>query len=204
MKLKNFYENLYDNIFSIKFFKLFLKIPGMEKLLQYETMSYLFFGFLTFLVSTASYWAANKLGSALSAPIRYDEWVLFTIANNVAFKWIYVANAISWVCAVTFAFFTNKLFVFESRSFAANVVWKELVTFVSARIISFILFEELLFAGLELLFRGFGWNAPDWIAKILIAVIVVIFNYVASKLVIFRKNKPADEAAENEESGENA
>ena len=194
MKLKTFYENLYNKIFSIKFFKLFLKIPGVEKLLQYETMSYLFFGFLTFLVGTASYWGATKLGDLLASPLRYDAWVLFTV-GKLQFKWIYAANAISWIVAVTFAFFTNKLFVFESRSFAARVVWREIATFVGARILSFLLFEELLFAVLEILFRSFGWGAPDWIAKILVAVLVVIFNYVASKLVIFRKKKPAEDAA---------
>ena len=203
MKLRTFYESLRDKIFSVRFFALFLKIPGVKKLLEYETVSYLFFGFATFLVSTFSYWLANVIGGRLCAPTPYESWVLFT-AGGVQFKWIYAANAISWVCAVTFAFITNKLFVFESRSFARNVVWRELGTFVSARILSFILFEELLFAVLELLFSKLGWRGSDWIAKILIAVLVVVFNYVASKLVIFRKKKPA--AADNapEESGDKA
>ena len=154
------------------------------------------FGFCTFIVSTLSYWGVNKLASLIvPAPETYDTWVLFSV-GRLQFKWIYAANAVSWVCAVAFAFFTNKLFVFESRSFAPKVFWRELGTFVSARILSFILFEELTFAALELLFRSFGWNAPDWIAKILIAVFVVVFNYVASKLVIFRKGKQPAEAPE--------
>ena len=189
MKLKAFYESLRDRIFSLRFFRFFLKIPGMKKLLEYETVSYLFFGFATFLVSAFSYWAANRIGGLFCAPVPYESWILFTL-GRMQFKWIYAANAISWVCAVTFAFFTNKLFVFESRSFAANVVWHELGTFVSARVLSFVLFEELLFAVLELLFARLGWHAADWIAKIIVAVLVVIFNYLASKLVIFRKKQP--------------
>jgi putative flippase GtrA len=206
MKLKTFYETLRDRIFAVRIFKPLLKIPGMKKLLEYETVSYLFFGFCTFIVSTLSYWGVNKLASLfITAPETYDTWVLFS-AGKLHFKWIYIANAVSWICAVTFAFFTNKLFVFESRSFKAKVFWRELGTFVSARILSFILFEELAFAALELLFRSFGWNAPDWIAKILIAVFVVAFNYVASKLVIFRKQKqpedhPAEPSAELPEAG---
>ncbi len=192
MKLRLFYESLRDKIFSVRFFAGFLKIPGMKKLLEYETVSYLFFGFATFLVSTFSYWAANKAAGRFCAPLPYEAWVLFTL-GRVQFKWIYAANAISWVCAIAFSFITNKLFVFESRSFAARVVWRELGAFVGARIISFLLFEELLFAVLEILFSKLGWNAADWIAKIFVAVLVVVFNYVASKLVIFRKKQPAEQ-----------
>ncbi len=194
MKLKTLYESLRDKIFSVRFFRFFLKIPGVKKLLEYETVSYLFFGFSTFIVSLFSYWAINKLASTFFMPpeTTYDTWVLFTV-GKLNFKWIYIAKALQWILAVAFAFITNKLFVFESRSFAANVFWRELGTFVSARILSFILFEELLFAALELQFRSFGWKAPDWKANITTAVLVVVFNYVASKLLIFRKKKPEEE-----------
>lgn len=212
MKLKVFYENLYNKIFSVKFFRMFLKIPGLEKLLQYETMSYLVFGFLTTVLNLVLFWGENKLVDALikDPAVTYETLVLFRI-GAFGFKWIYLANAIAWIFSVLFSFFTNKLFVFESPSFAAKVVWRELGTFVGSRIISFLLFEELLFGLLEALFSKMHLAGAIWIAKILVAVLVVVFNYVASKLVIFRKKKPAAgeepdaaaaEAAGNEESGE--
>ena len=79
MKLKTFYETLRDRIFAVRIFKPLLKIPGMKKLLEYETVSYLFFGFCTFIVSTLSYWGVNTLASLfITAPETYDTWVLFS------------------------------------------------------------------------------------------------------------------------------
>lgn len=192
MKLKTFYENLYNKIFSVKFFRAFLKIPGLEKLLQYETMSYLLFGVLTTLLNLLVFWAENRVADAMikDPAVTYETLILFNV-GSFGFKWIYLANAIAWVVAVLFSFFTNKVFVFESPSFAANVVWRELGTFIGSRIISFLLFEELVFGLLEAMFSRMAVPGAVWIAKILVAVLVVVFNYVASKLVIFRKKKPA-------------
>lgn len=174
MILKELYEKLYNKVFSVPFFKRLLKIPGVEKLLQYEIISYLVFGVLTTAVNLASYWLVNK-----PAGESYETMVLFTV-KSFDFRWIYLSNAAAWVVSVLFAFFTNKLFVFESRSFRAKTVAREMASFVGARIISFILFEELFF-GLLVNFIN------SYIAKIIIAVFVVIFNFIASKLVIFKK-----------------
>ena len=204
MKLKVWYETLYEKIFSLKFFRAFLKIPGLEKLLQYETMAYLVFGVLTTVVNLAAFWGENKIVDALikDPAVTYESLLLFSV-GAFRFKWIYLANAIAWVVAVLFSFFTNKLFVFESPSFRANIFWRELGTFIGTRLLSFLLFEELVFGILEALFSRMGISGAVWVAKILVAVLVVVFNYVASKLVIFRKKKP--EAAEAPaESGENA
>lgn len=199
MKLKEWYEKLYEKIFSIRFFRFFLKIPGVEKLLQYEILSYLVFGLLTTVVSMVSYAGANKLAAAFFAPenVAYQDWVLFSI-GQVSFKWIQIAQAISWVFAVVFAFLTNKLFVFESRSFAPRVALPEFGAFVAARLFSFFVFEELAFGLLEALFSRMGLGASDWIAKIAVAVFVIVFNYVASKLLIFRKKKDAKATEEKQ------
>ena len=196
MKLRQWYESLYETIFSIGFFKAFLKIPGLEKLLRYEVVSYLFFGLMTTVVSLLSYGAANRIASALFVPenIPYQEWVLFAV-GRLNFKWIQIAQAISFVVAVVFAFITNKLFVFESRSFAPAVALREFGAFVAARLFSFFVFEELVFGLLESLFSRIGLGASDWLAKIAVAAFVIVFNYVASKLVIFRKKKGEGETA---------
>lgn len=185
MKLKKLYESLYDKIFSVKFFKAFLKIPGLEKLLQYEVISYLVFGVLTTVVNFITYGVVNKFAGA-----DYETRVLFEIFGK-PFLWIYAANAIAWIVSVLFAFITNKLFVFESTGGGVKAVVREIISFVGARIISFIVFEELLFA---LIVKLLGdTNGASWIAKIVAGVLVIVFNFVASKLVIFRKKKTEEE-----------
>lgn len=178
MKLKIFYEKIYNKIFSVPLFKKLLKIPGVEKLLQYEIVSYLVFGVLTTVVNFAVYMG---IGALLGE--GYEEKVLFTV-GSFDIGWVLLINAVAWVAAVLFSFVTNKLFVFESTSWKAKAVVKELLTFFGARIISFVIFEELIFA---LLINIFGIH--HMISKLAVSVFVIIFNYVASKLVIFRKGK---------------
>ncbi|MCH5198400.1 MAG: GtrA family protein [Oscillospiraceae bacterium] len=174
MVLKEWYEKLYNKVFSVPFFKKLLKIPGVKKLLEYEIMSYLVFGVLTTVVNLVSYWLINKIAGE-----SYETKILFSV-KSFDFRWIYLSNAGAWIISVLFSFFTNKLFVFESRSFAAKTFAKEIASFFGARILSFLIFEELVFGLLSSFMNS-------WTAKIAIAVFVVIFNYIASKLVIFRK-----------------
>lgn len=185
MKLKIWYENIYNKIFSVKFFKNFLKIPGLEKLLQYEIISYLVFGVLTTVVNFIVFGLMGKLGGA-----DYETKALFNI-GSFNFKYIYFANAVAWIFAVIFSFITNKLFVFESRSFAPSVAGKELASFIGARIISFLVFEELLFGVAAALLKNV--SGGTWIAKIVTGILVIVFNYIASKLVIFKKKKTETE-----------
>lgn len=179
MKLKVWYEKLYGKIFSVPFFKKFLKIPGLEKLLQYEMMSYLVFGVLTTVVNFVVFGIANRL-----AGDGYETLVLFNV-GSFEFKWLYLSNAAAWICAVTFAYVTNRLFVFESTAKGAASIVREVVGFFGARIISFLLFDELLYALLLGIFEKIKGGV--WIDKILVAVLTVVFNYIAGKFVIFKK-----------------
>lgn len=190
MKLKEFYEKIYNKIFSVPLFKKLLKIPGVEKLLQYEIVSYLFFGVLTTVVNFATYLIAGKI-----AGDGYEEKVLFTLNIkdfSFDFSLLILINAIAWLISVLFAFVTNKLFVFESSSWKGSVILKELPSFFGARILSFIIFEELVFILLVDVF-----NIYHLIAKLAVAIFVVLFNYVASKLVIFRKKSAKEQEDKN-------
>ncbi|MBR3767744.1 MAG: GtrA family protein [Clostridia bacterium] len=178
MKLKELYEKIYNKIFSIPLFKKLLKIPGVPKLLQYEIVSYLVFGVLTTAVNFVTYMIMGVFAGK-----NYEEKTLFSV-GNFNFQLVMLMNAVAWLVSVLFAFVTNKLFVFESTSWKASVAVKELVSFIGARILSFLIFEELVFI---LLINIFGIN--DLISKLILAVFVVIFNFVASKLVIFRKKR---------------
>lgn len=93
-----------------------------------------------------------------------------------------LSNILAWVAAVAFAFLTNKPFVFRSHDWSAQTVIPELTKFVSCRVGSGALETVILFLTVDLL----GWNGVIW--KFVTQVMVVILNYVASKLLIFRKS----------------
>ena len=149
----------------------------MQKLLKKykEQLLYLVFGALTTVVSLASYAAADA--------VLGDKWYL-------------VSNIISWCFAVAFAFVTNKLWVFESKSWEAPHIWREIATFVSARVFSLLIEEAGLWllvdvaGGRHFTMTLFGFTFEgDFLAKLLMQVVVVILNYVFSKFLIFRKKK---------------
>ena len=114
--------------------------------------------------------------------------VLTTIVNLISYKFftilqvdLYVSVVLAWILSVVFAFITNKLFVFESKSWKMAILGKELVLFLSARILSL---------GIDLVAMGLMVNIihiQDMIAKLVANVIVVIANYIFSKFLIFKK-----------------
>lgn len=181
MKLKELYEKLYNKIASVEIFKKLLKIPFVEKLLRYEVVSYLFFGALTTAVNFITYGLMYLIPGADA-----ETKVLFSL-GALPFKWIYLANGAAWVASALFAYVTNKRFVFESRKTDVKTVSRELVSFFGARVLSLVLFEELLFG-----FLGLFMNS--WLSKVVVSVLVVIFNYVASKRVVFRKKGETGDA----------
>ena len=85
------------------------------------------------------------------------------------------SNNIAWLVSVAFAYITNKLFVFESKSFQGRVLFKEIVSFLSARIITLIMADIIIL------------NTDFLTAKIVSSVVVIVANYIFSKLIIFRK-----------------
>lgn len=184
-------KKIYDKIFSIGFFRKFLSVPVLNKLLTYEMLSYLFFGVMTTVVNFFVFFVTDKiLGNG-----SISEFTLFDHIFKITFEDI--STFIAWIIAVLFAYVTNKLWVFESKSTKSAVVFKELISFFGARIVSFVAFESFGFMMMRNIFINFGIfgseNAPKWIAKILMSVAVVVFNYIMSKLVIFRKKKTQSE-----------
>lgn len=180
-------KKLYDKIFSIKFFKMFLQIPVLGKLLTYEMLSYLFFGVMTTVVNFSVFYVIDKiLGNG-----SISEFSVLGHIFRITFE--DVSTFIAWIIAVLFAYVTNKLWVFESESTALPVLVKEIASFFGARIISFVVFESAGFMIMRNILINLGIfsseNAPKWIAKIFMSVAVVVFNYVMSKLVIFKKKK---------------
>lgn len=115
--------------------------------------------------------------------------VLTTVVNYAVYLPVYnfcgisaaVSNMIAWVVAVAFAFLTNKPFVFHSHDWSAQTVLPELTKFVSCRIASGALETVILFLSVDCM----NWNGNIW--KLVTQVLVIIINYVGSKLLVFRK-----------------
>ena len=125
----------------------------------WEVLSYLFFGVLTTAVNYLVYLPVYNL-VGLSAAL---------------------SNAIAWVVAVAFAYLTNKPFVFKSHDWSAKTVIPELTKFVGCRVASGAAETLILLLTVDIL----HWNGNLW--KLVTSVLVVVMNYIASKLVVFRK-----------------
>lgn len=111
------------------------------------------------------------------------NYIVFALLINIANIEMHTSNIIAWFVSVIFAYFTNKLFVFESKSFKLNILGKEILSFGTARILSLVLEEIILYVFVNLL------NMNQLIIKLIANVIVVIVNYILSKFIIFRKPK---------------
>mgnify|MGYP002624925678 CR=1 FL=1 len=129
-------------------------------LVKYKSLiMYAIFGVLTTLVNVLTYYLCFNVLSI----------------SNV------VSTIIAWVLAVAFAFVTNKLWVFDSKSFDGRTLAHEIPTFFGARIATGILDVLIMYVTVDVL----NMNPTIW--KLISNIIVIILNYVASKLVIFKK-----------------
>lgn len=132
-----------------------------ELYLKYkEVINYLIFGGLTTIVSFLTYYIVAKI---------------FGIEEVTS-------NIFSWFCAVLFAYITNKIFVFNSKTNTVKETFKELVSFFLARIVSGMLCDVGTFA---IMVKVFHIN--DIFSKIVTQVMVIVLNYIFSKLIVFKK-----------------
>lgn len=116
----------------------------------------------------------------LTTLINIITYLLLTRTFSVN---IYLSNAIAWIISVLFAFVTNKTLVFESKDKSGKTVTREIISFFACRIMSLGIDMASMYAMVTIL----KWN--DFVGKIIANVIVIILNYVFSKLLVFRKKK---------------
>lgn len=143
-----------------------------------EFLLYIVFGVLTTVVNYIVYFLCKGLGFSYSP-----------------------ATVLAWIVAVVFAYVVNRVWVFQSRAYGARAVAREAALFVGARLFSLVLELAVMFVGMDLLHAGsfvlaaFGRTLPagEFITKTVAQVIVVLTNYVFSKLVIFRRKKSEPE-----------
>lgn len=125
-----------------------------------EIIMYLIFGVLTTLVNIISFYIMDKCKINL-----------------------YVNNTIAWILSVLFAYITNKLFVFESKSLEPKVLIKEGLSFFGFRLLSYFMDMICIFLMVDI------FNINKMISKIVGNIIVIIANYAFSKLFIFKKKE---------------
>ncbi len=160
-----------------------------------EIILYLIFGVLTTVVSWLAYLVVFEVWKQVAGITEADSG---TFAYNLAFV---VAKVAQWVTGVLFAFFTNRKWVFTDADRSVSVV-KQLLIFASGRVFTFFLDLGLHRFLLWALTKGFPqWtNVPifssdftvnicDLICLFVVGVIVVVTNYVLSKLFVFKKKK---------------
>jgi len=145
---------------------------------------------LTTVVSIGSYaaflWLFKKNGwfagasPGVAEMLARHKWLKF-MPNLSESLGIFVANILSWVCAVAFAYVTNKLFVFDSKSWKAGIVTKELAAFVGSRVFSLVAETLTIIIIVSVL------NGHEIIAKVIGQVLVLILNYILSKVFVFKK-----------------
>lgn len=122
---------------------------------------YVVFGAMTTLVNMAAYWLCYNVIGIPNVP----------------------STIIAWVLAVSFAFVTNKLWVFDSKSWDEKTLRHEIPTFFGARLLTGLLDVGIMYVTVDVM----GWNGMVW--KLVSNVIVIILNYIASKLVIFKERE---------------
>ena len=124
-----------------------------------EIIMYIIFGVLTTVVSIFSFW-----------------FFATYLKMNVL-----IANIISWICAVSFAYFTNSRFVFtKGEDFKTR--FKEMIMFFSGRLATLGIEEVILFIFVTLL------HYNEMIVKLCAQIVVLVSNYLISKLIVFRNN----------------
>ena len=132
-----------------------------ELYLKYkEIINYLIFGVLTTVVSLATYYIC-----------------VYTFLNPDNSLQLQVANIVSWIAGVTFAYITNRKFVFESEEQEKLKAGK----FVTSRIATLLTDMLIMFIGVTIL------KLNDKIIKLISQIIVIIANYLLSKMLVFRK-----------------
>lgn len=130
-----------------------------------EIINYIIVGGLTTLVSLASKWI-----------------LLFTVLDAASALELQIAVIISWICAVSFAYITNRIFVFKSNN--ENIL-KEITSFFGARTLTLLLEMVIMWFFVTLL----RMNSDTWVLiwTILSQFIILVLNYVFSKIFVFKK-----------------
>ena len=167
----------------------------MERLIRFvkryqELVSYSFWGVTATIIS----WGSYSIFAMEFEKFQGDVTIFGAHISSV----VLIANVLSWICAVAFAFVTNKLWVFNSKSWDREVFLPELSKFIGARFITGMI-EIIAVPLLES--KGLNqtiFNIEGMVAKVVVSLSVVVLNYIFSKRLIFKN--PVNCQGENVQS----
>jgi putative flippase GtrA len=148
-------DDIFDRIMELNGLRILNPFYKKHK----EVLLYLFFGGLTFIISMVSYTIVN-IGFCINELI---------------------ANLISWILAVLFAFFTNRIWVFQSVTNTWKEFWMQMINFMGGRVATLIVEELILFVFITIL----SFNSVA--VKLVAQIIVILFNYLISKFWVFNR-----------------
>lgn len=131
-----------------------------------HVLAYAFFGVCTTVVNVLSYYLCYNVSGLPNIP----------------------STVIAWFFAVFFAFITNRLYVFESKSFRGRDFLRELVAFYICRLSTGLMDVVLMYVAVDLL----SWNSTLW--KTISNLLAIVFNYLASRFIIFTGASSAEKA----------
>lgn len=114
---------------------------------------------------------------ALTTVVSIGSYSIFSKLLKINYL---ISNVLSWIVSVIFAYFTNRWFVFHSKE---KKKFKEFMAFISSRLLTLLLDSGLMIVGVDYL------KIDDLVTKILVQIVIVIANYVLSKLIVFKKEK---------------
>ncbi len=159
-------DKINEKLLKLKFFQIPIINKIYLKIMNKEIILYLIFGVITTLINLLTFWI-------------FTNYILINIENqnlNIS-----LANIIAFVVALIFAFITNKNIVFNSKTNNKKELYKEIFSFTFARIITFLIdtFGILLFVNV--------FHINKIISKVIFNIVVIILNYIFSKLFVFKK-----------------
>ena len=154
-----YFINLHPNIFDKLIHSKPLRWMELFYTKHKESLLYLFFGGLTFLISILS----------------------FALLMDMLFLDALVSDVISWIIAVLFAFFTNKILVFQAPTKTAYEFLSQMAFFFGGGIATLLLEELMIYVFITRL------QFPNLPEKIVAQVVVIILNYVISKILVLKK-----------------
>ena len=145
---------------------------------------YIIFGVCTTVISFLTYYLFRWIFPDENSVPSWLRWIfnitaVFGTESNTALPVI-----LSWICSVTFAFITNRIFVFQSSTKKAGIL-RECVMFYLSRV--FTLFVDLVIMFLLVDLTGIQNGIYEFAAKVISNVVVLVLNYVLSKVFVFRK-----------------
>lgn len=127
-----------------------------------EIFNYIIVGVLTTIVSLVSYFIFSRI-------LNIDKTIYFILANTL-----------SWILSVAFAYITNKIFVFESKT-KGKAAFTEMLKFVSSRILTYLIDLGLMLVFVKLI------HINNDVSKLIVQFVVLVLNYILSKLLVFKK-----------------